>query len=101
MTKTPQERKIVVSKDGPYLVSGDVPIALQIITPDSDGMSWEWKEGNTLGEKSSYALCRCGHSKRNHSVTVLIPKSGSMATRPRVACLTRGRRKPLKGPLWS
>ncbi len=64
MTKTPQERKIVVSKDGPYLVSGDVPIALQIITPDSDGMSWEWKEGNTLGEKSSYALCRCGHSKR-------------------------------------
>lgn len=63
MTESTQERKIVVTKDGPYVVSGDVPIAIQIITPDNDGMSWEWKEGKTFEGKSSYALCRCGHSK--------------------------------------
>jgi CDGSH-type Zn-finger protein len=63
MTESTQERKIVVTKDGPYAVSGDVPIAIQIITPDSDGMSWEWKEGKRFDGKSGYALCRCGHSK--------------------------------------
>ena len=63
MTESAQARKIVVSKDGPYLVSGDVPLALQVITPNSDGMSWEWKEGKKFDVKPGYALCRCGHSK--------------------------------------
>ena len=63
MTELGQERKIVVSKDGPYLVSGDVPLARQVITPNSEGMSWEWKEGKTFDAKPGYALCRCGHSK--------------------------------------
>lgn len=63
MTEKSQEMKIVVSKDGPYLVSGGVPIAIQVITPNSDGMSWEWEEGQTFEVKSDYALCRCGHSR--------------------------------------
>lgn len=63
MKESTQETKIVVSKDGPYLVSGKVPIALQVISPDSDGMSWEWKEGQRFDGKSGCALCRCGHSK--------------------------------------
>jgi CDGSH-type Zn-finger protein len=63
MTKQTQEAKIVVSKDGPYIVSGDVPIALQVITPNRDGESWEWKQGKSFDVKPDYALCRCGHSK--------------------------------------
>jgi len=63
MTKKTQEEKIIVSKDGPYIVSGDVPIALQVITPNRDGESWEWKQGQTFDVKPDYALCRCGHSK--------------------------------------
>jgi CDGSH-type Zn-finger protein len=63
MTKQKQEAKIVVSKDGPYIVSGDVPIAIQVITPNRDGESWEWKQGESFDVKPDYALCRCGHSK--------------------------------------
>jgi CDGSH-type Zn-finger protein len=57
------EKKIVVSKDGPYLVSGGVPISIQIITPNEDGLSWEWKEAKKFRTGRSYSLCRCGHSK--------------------------------------
>ncbi len=63
MTQPAQERKIVVTKDGPYVVSGDVPIAIQIITPDNEGSSWDWKEGQAFEQKPGYALCRCGHSE--------------------------------------
>jgi CDGSH-type Zn-finger protein len=63
MTEPTQGKKIVVTKDGPYIVSGDVPIAIQIITPDTEGSSWEWKEGEPFDRNSGYALCRCGHSK--------------------------------------
>jgi len=63
MTEPTQGKKIVVTKDGPYTVSGGVPIAIQIITPNREGFSWEWKEGKSFDGKSGYALCRCGHSK--------------------------------------
>lgn len=63
MAEPTQGKKIVATKDGPYMVSGDVPIAIQIITPNREGFSWEWKEGEPFDGKSSYALCRCGHSK--------------------------------------
>lgn len=57
------ERKIIISKNGPYLVSGDIPLSMTTITPNAEGMSWEWKEGPSFEAKSEYHLCRCGHSK--------------------------------------
>ena len=63
MTEPTQGKKIVVTRDGPYMVSGEVPIAIQIITPNREGSSWEWKEGESFDGKSGYALCRCGHSQ--------------------------------------
>ncbi|HLZ11159.1 MAG TPA: CDGSH iron-sulfur domain-containing protein [Candidatus Acidoferrum sp.] len=63
MAETAQEIKIVVTKDGPYVVSGAVPISIQVITPNKEGSSWEWKEGASFDAKSGCALCRCGHSK--------------------------------------
>jgi len=60
----PSERKIVVSKDGPYVVSGGVPLVMQIITPNKEGLSWDWKEGKSFETKTQeYKLCRCGKSK--------------------------------------
>jgi CDGSH-type Zn-finger protein len=56
-------RKIVVSKDGPYIVSGNVPLAIQTITPNREGLSWDWKEGKRIETKEEYNLCRCGRSK--------------------------------------
>ena len=56
-------KKVVVSKDGPYVVSGKVPLDIQVITPDKEGMSWEWKEAKKFESTQEYDLCRCGHSK--------------------------------------
>ena len=55
--------KIVVSKDGPYLVSGGVPLSMQVIEPNKEGFSWDWKETKTFDTESEYRLCRCGRSK--------------------------------------
>jgi CDGSH-type Zn-finger protein len=55
--------KIVVSKDGPYVVSGNVPLSVQTITPNEEGDSWNWKEAKTFPPRDTYKLCRCGQSK--------------------------------------
>ena len=54
---------LVVSVDGPYLVSGGVPMAVQVITPNAEGFSWDWTQGRSFEADESYALCRCGASK--------------------------------------
>ena len=57
-------RKIVVSKDGPYVVTGKIPLSMQIITLNNEGLSWEWKQAKEFDTKNSeYSLCRCGQSK--------------------------------------
>jgi CDGSH-type Zn-finger protein len=58
----PSEMKIVVSTNGPYLVSGGIPIEMQTIRPNADGFSWEWEKGRTFEAPADYHLCRCGHS---------------------------------------
>ena len=63
MTKSKGEVKVVVSKNGPYLVSGNVPLAKQTIVGDAQGESTAWKQGDPYPQQGSYALCRCGHSK--------------------------------------
>jgi CDGSH-type Zn-finger protein len=63
MTKIKSEVKVVVTKDGPYMVSGSVPLAKQTIVSDAAGDSQEWRAGESLPAQASYALCRCGHSK--------------------------------------
>lgn len=56
-------KQITISKDGPYVVSGSVPLAIQKIGADERGASTGWVEGKTLPTASQYALCRCGESK--------------------------------------
>ncbi len=55
--------KIRVSKNGPYLVSGGIPLSKHTIGIDAAGYSCEWREGEKYPSRESYALCRCGHSK--------------------------------------
>jgi CDGSH-type Zn-finger protein len=52
-------KKIVVTKDGPYEVSGDINLSMQIITPNKEGFSWDWKKAKTFETKEKYDLCRC------------------------------------------
>jgi CDGSH-type Zn-finger protein len=63
MSEAKKEVKVVVVKNGPYLVSGGVPMSKQTIFAASNGDSEAWKEGERFAAQDSYALCRCGHSK--------------------------------------
>jgi CDGSH-type Zn-finger protein len=56
-------KKIAITKDGPYIVSGSVPLSLQTIGVDGEGQSTEWIAGDALPVSTQYALCRCGESK--------------------------------------
>ena len=62
MSKPKGEVKVQVSRNGPYLVTGSVPLARQTIHTDEEGGSHDWKQGETFPAQDSYALCRCGHS---------------------------------------
>ena len=62
MSSPIHEPKIVVSKNGPYLVTGAIPLTRQTIVSDAAGDSEKWHESETFPPKPSYALCRCGHS---------------------------------------
>ena len=63
MTKSRGEPRVVVTKNGPYLVSGAVPLARQTIVADREGGSEQWRESHSFPAQESYALCRCGHSQ--------------------------------------
>ena len=64
MDKKPDSKpKIKIAKNGPYRVSGKLPMAKQIIVADEEGYSAEWKEGERYPEKEEYKLCRCGQSR--------------------------------------
>lgn len=56
-----KECKITITEDGPYIVTGNVPISEKIITPVGDG-TYEYKEGRELPQSETYALCRCGET---------------------------------------
>jgi len=55
---------ITVSENGPYLVSGSVPMARQTIVADAEGNSTEWRQGEVFKPRESFALCRCGQSAK-------------------------------------
>jgi CDGSH-type Zn-finger protein len=59
--KKNNKQKIKILKNGPYLVTGNVPLSEKIITPK--GRSYELKDGRKLPQSEEYELCRCGKSK--------------------------------------
>jgi CDGSH-type Zn-finger protein len=63
MAKEEKPARVVVTKDGPYVIQGKVPLAVQTIVTDAEGGSETWVEGKTYPAQEKYALCRCGHSK--------------------------------------
>ncbi|RJO62909.1 MAG: iron-binding protein [Dehalococcoidia bacterium] len=54
---------IKVTKNGPYIVSGAVPLSKQIIVSDAKGDPLEWRTSQQYPAQEIYALCRCGRSK--------------------------------------
>jgi CDGSH-type Zn-finger protein len=56
--------KITITKDGPYLVTGGVPLQHQHVVTNSEGESLDWRAGEMVEGGDNYALCRCGHSSK-------------------------------------
>lgn len=55
--------KIKVTKNGPYLVCGGIPITEQEITTDHKGTPTQWTTRRTYPTKENCTLCRCGNSQ--------------------------------------
>lgn len=56
--------KITISRNGPYLVQGAMPLAHQHIVTNAQGESVAWREGQVVAAPAAdgFALCRCGQS---------------------------------------
>ncbi len=55
--------KITVCKNGPYRVTGGIPISTQTMLCDEDGLAWGWQAGEELPVEEEVYLCRCGRSQ--------------------------------------
>lgn len=54
--------KITVTRNGPYLVEGSIPMTRQTIVANAQGDSVDWSEGDRFEVESVVSLCRCGQS---------------------------------------
>lgn len=54
---------ITITKGGPYIVKGDVPLTEDAIAESADGSHLEYHRVREFDVKDEYELCRCGHSK--------------------------------------
>lgn len=55
--------RIRVTKDGPLIITGKVPLIQEIIVIGGDGEPAAWKKGTSYPDQGTYALCRCGASR--------------------------------------
>ncbi len=55
--------KIMVTKDGPYLVRGGLSIDKQIIGIGKEGEPEKWIQCKKVPSSETCALCGCGESK--------------------------------------
>ena len=64
MTSANKQVSVVISRDGPYIVSGDAPLTEEIIGANAEGESMQWQRGKAYDAPEKYALCRCGQSAK-------------------------------------
>ncbi|WP_297898932.1 CDGSH iron-sulfur domain-containing protein [Methanobrevibacter sp.] len=55
--------KIKITKNGPYIVTGSIPLYSETIACDEKGNSVGFKEKEKIDSNGTYTLCRCGKSK--------------------------------------
>jgi CDGSH-type Zn-finger protein len=58
------EMRITVTENGPYRVTGSVPLVPRTIETDDEDFSVEWGEGAAYATDATYDLCRCGGSAK-------------------------------------
>ncbi|HOW15731.1 CDGSH iron-sulfur domain-containing protein [Methanosarcina sp.] len=63
MAATEKEMRIKIIKDGPYRVTGEVPLLEQVIVTDDTGHTRELIDVKEYPRREAYILCRCGSSE--------------------------------------
>jgi CDGSH-type Zn-finger protein len=58
-----KKMKVTVTPNGPYLVSGKVPMQKEMIDCQNERDPVKWTSGEKFTDQESCALCRCGQSK--------------------------------------
>jgi CDGSH-type Zn-finger protein len=90
--------EIRIAKDGPYLVSGNIPLARTTIGTNAEGESVRWDWGDRYATEASYALCRCGHSAQKPFCDGSHLKAGFDGTETASRKLYRDEAKAIVGP---
>lgn len=54
---------VKVTKNGPYIVSDQLPIVEKFMMPNEQGEIVEYRVGQSYKSQMKTALCRCGHTK--------------------------------------
>ncbi len=55
--------RIKIQPNASYLVTGGPKLTTKIPVTNSEGERVDWADGKDYPDKSTYSLCRCGHSK--------------------------------------
>ena len=55
--------RIRITKGGPYLVTGGLPLTKKVIESDDEGYPLRWLTAESYPDRENYSLCRCGQSK--------------------------------------
>ncbi len=63
-TQADPELSITILPDGSMIASGEVPLRLQSIEANSEGLSVAYGDGKAFPVKKGTALCRCGSSRK-------------------------------------
>lgn len=90
--------KVVVMKDGPYEIRGEMSLSWQTIVTKEEGESVGWKEGDRIPATDGAHLCCCGHSSKKPLCDGTHQKigSGGTETASRTAYLQQPRK--ISGP---
>ena len=62
-SNTKKDCSIKVTKNGPYIISGAIPLYNMAIDCGQSGIPVKWVKGENMKTPETYALCRCGLSR--------------------------------------
>ena len=91
------DKKIVVQKNGPYLVYGDIPLVRKAAVVSEYGEPITWKKGEVIETSQPYELCRCGRSGNKPFCDNTHEKIGFDGTESADTRITAERRVTLAG----
>jgi CDGSH-type Zn-finger protein len=94
---SPEERRISVVRNGPYLVYGGLPLVRKRKIVSENGDSLTWQRTEVLETEETYALCRCGHSSTKPFCDGTHARIGFQGNETADTRVTAERRRTLEG----